>query len=620
MMECGGNITLHLKGDVPPELTKRGVPSKKKSSSRPQVISAITSKPRTTKISELRWEILSLYNVACSFHNKYVVKLRNDEHNEFTLDDGETTIGELGLNSDEKLTVVISFIGEPVPAVAPSSRPRRQAAEDAKAMIPLAVKNEEKRRRAERRENNKRRDKKIKCSRKDGSSFLGMGVRLKDGKKIGRHITPGGKALKVGGVFPGIGRDLAESTPVLPEERSMVVSVKKSDVIETLLNEVAQKNPGLNELFKREQEVERNENKAISRIVAVSDGNYELELLQSGSKVGDGYLLGGRTDANSEDQYGRYHDRSKPLIRAYFGNKMEGRMTYDEIVELLPYNVVKDLIEYTHSHLLDSEGDVTEILLRPLTVAKTPSYFWSLVHHSANSSNETLTSVECMLKSMQPELDWSHLERGGRSRTLSEKAKENLRQKKLEAQEDVYEKKVVSRDASDMNWDLVTPCDEDWEGLADCIDSEELVDEIILSILASESGPQCKNPRQLANADPNALFEKLKNGCNKQKIEPPDIASIKQWVDAAQEVALFQIMLEILDEDENVLRGLHSIGAASPWDLTCYEEESDYLAEILVEMEALEEDDKDTVLKFTWRAQRALTVCPWLGDFSSLTG
>jgi hypothetical protein len=150
-----------------------------------------------------------------------------------------------------------------------------------------------------------------------------------------------------------------------------------------------------------------------------------------------------------------------------------------------------------------------------------------------------------MLKSMQPELDWSHLERGGRSRTLSEKAKENRRQE-LEAQGDVYEKKVVSRDASDMDWDLVTPSYEDREGLADCIDSEELVDEII-SILASESGPQCKNPRQLANADPYALFEKLKNGCNKKKIVPPEIASIERWVDAAQEVALFQIMLEILE-------------------------------------------------------------------------
>ena len=48
-------------------------------------------------------------------------------------------------------------------------------------------------------------------------------------------------------------------------------------------------------------------------------------------------------------------------------------MMRTERVELLPYDVVKDLIGYTHSHLLDSKGDGMEILLRPLSVAKTPS-------------------------------------------------------------------------------------------------------------------------------------------------------------------------------------------------------------------------------------------------------
>ena len=80
-----------------------------------------------------------------------------------------------------------------------------------------------------------------------------------------------------------------------------------------------------------------------------------------------------------------------------------------------------------------------------------------------------------------------------------------------------------------------------------------------------------------------------------------------------------EIMLEIVDGDEEVLRCLHSIGAASPWDLTCYEEESDFLAGKMVEM-GLAEEDKAVVLSWIWRAQRALTVCPWLGDFSSLTG
>ncbi len=77
-----------------------------------------------------------------------------------------------------------------------------------------------------------------------------------------------------------------------------------------------------------------------------------------------------------------------------------------------------------------------------------------------------------------------------------------------------------------------------------------------------------------------------------------------------------EIMLEIVDDDEEVLRCLHRIGAASPWDLTCYEEESDFLAGKELEM-GLEEVYK--VLEISWirRGQRALTVCPWLIDFSS---
>ena len=56
-----------------------------------------------------------------------------------------------------------------------------------------------------------------------------------------------------------------------------------------------------------------------------------------------------------------------------------------------------------------------------------------------------------------------------------------------------------------------------------------------------------------------------------------------------------EIMLEIVDGDEEVLKCLHSIGAASPWDLTCYEEESDFLAGKMVEM-GMAEEYKEVVL------------------------
>ncbi len=193
---------------------------------------------------------------------------------------------------------------------------------------------------------------------------------------------------------------------------------------------------------------------------------------------------------------------------------------------------------------------------------------------------------------------------------MSEKAKENHRQE-LEAQEYKNE-----RNASEMDWDLDTPSKEDKEGLVDCIGPGELVDEFI-SILASLSGPhKCKNPRQLTNADPEVLFANLNNKCGKKNIPPPELSSVRGWFDTAQEVAVEEIMLEIIDGDEEVLSCLHSIEAASSWDLTCYEEESDFLAGKMVEM-GLAEEDKAVVLSWIWQAQRALTVCPWLDDFSS---
>ena len=62
---------------------------------------------------------------------------------------------------------------------------------------------------------------------------------------------------------------------------------------------------------------------------------------------------------------------------------------------------------------------------------------------------------------------------------------------------------------------------DDKEGLVECIGLGELVDDFI-SILALLSEPhECKNPRQLANADPEVLFANLNNKCGKKNIPPP---------------------------------------------------------------------------------------------------
>ena len=69
MME-GGVFTLNLEGEVPPELTKKGKPSKKKSRVRPSSSKTTMKKNSTEKISKLRLEILSLFFVPYTDHDK----------------------------------------------------------------------------------------------------------------------------------------------------------------------------------------------------------------------------------------------------------------------------------------------------------------------------------------------------------------------------------------------------------------------------------------------------------------------------------------------------------------------------------------------------------------------
>ena len=58
----------------------------------------------------MRKEIVILFMVPYSEHNKYEVKLVKDEpHIEFVLN-GESALGDLGLSRHEKLSVVISPI------------------------------------------------------------------------------------------------------------------------------------------------------------------------------------------------------------------------------------------------------------------------------------------------------------------------------------------------------------------------------------------------------------------------------------------------------------------------------------------------------------------------------
>ena len=133
----------------------------------------------------------------------------------------------------------------------------------------------------------------------------------------------------------------------------MGCKIGHSDVAEILLSAITSKNDpefeGLHAQWKHQLEEERKERKALSRLMAVSTGNYDITLLSSGSKVGDGYLLGAETYETKDDRFGRSQVSRKLLIEVNFGNITEGTTKQTEVVELLSYNAVKVLVEYGHT-------------------------------------------------------------------------------------------------------------------------------------------------------------------------------------------------------------------------------------------------------------------------------
>ena len=76
----------------------------------------------------------------------------------------------------------------------------------------------------------------------------------------------------------------------------MGCKLNKSDVAKILLSAISAKNnpefEGLHAQWKYQLKEERKESKALSRLMDVSTGNYAIKVLKSGSKVGEGFLMG----------------------------------------------------------------------------------------------------------------------------------------------------------------------------------------------------------------------------------------------------------------------------------------------------------------------------------------
>ena len=204
--------------------------------------------------------------------------------------------------------------------------------------------------------------------------------------------------------------------------------------------------------------------RAAVRVSAVDAGEYALRKVRGGTVVdGGGVVLGAADDHRDDPRRSERGDDEgggvarvadddilgRTLYAVSYSKGMEGRGTYEEQVEIIGLAVLRSVLESVYK--TDPSSDDADLdmassgggennadgRLRPVLIAQlSPRAFWSLVYHCSEGSTEdrrpaatARPSVEDMLRSTLPQLDWSHLDRGGRMRALSEKARENLNQR-----------------------------------------------------------------------------------------------------------------------------------------------------------------------------------------------
>eukprot|EP00574_Skeletonema_japonicum_P004624 CAMPEP_0201723732 /NCGR_PEP_ID=MMETSP0593-20130828/7667_1 /ASSEMBLY_ACC=CAM_ASM_000672 /TAXON_ID=267983 /ORGANISM="Skeletonema japonicum, Strain CCMP2506" /LENGTH=480 /DNA_ID=CAMNT_0048214863 /DNA_START=6 /DNA_END=1448 /DNA_ORIENTATION=- len=431
------------------------------------------------------------------------------------------------------------------------------------------------------------------------------------------------------------------------------------------------------------------ESRAAVRVSAVNLGAFSFERVKGGTVVdGKGVVLGTAKDHGQSASVADDNDDNEALgLTMYmvaYSKGLEGRGNYEEQVEIISRDALKGLIEHVYN--TRSEGDEDEDdpddknsdgkeMLRPVSMAQlSPRVFWSLVYHynkaeqNVSSANAT---VETMLQSTMPHLDWSHLDRGGRRRNLSEKARENLRQEKKQAvapdasdtgedgvkaieemEESILEAVMpsIEHDDDDNNelsererraraamarfggkgntettssppaeqedaviddWELVTPSEDDIDELIECIieaKESDSYDDNDAKAWAADLVDNVRNWRGLANADGEVVLAQLNN-------HNVQVDTVERWIEAAQQRSIEEIMLEILDGDQDALDCLmNKAHSSTPKDLSFWYASPGML------LDTLSKDNDDgpciwteaDVKRWAGRAKTALSTLPWL--------
>ena len=387
--------------------------------------------------------------------------------------------------------------------------------------------------------------------------------------------------------------------------------------------------------------------RAVVRHSSIASGKVTFVKLDAGASLsaGNGASAGLSSTGYVNNATGSYTVR--------YPKGVEGIGFYEEQVHLITPLMLKAVVQAVYDDQDDDDdggGGSGREMLKPQNMALlSPRVFWSLwfQYHK----HEQCSSIEEALALLLPDLDWKFLHR--RSRQLSDKAKDNLRQnnakKETEVQvsvqnveagiqavqavelamETMYDETVANnreraaqaalsrfgngndnRNTGDKvdGWSPTTPNEVDEDELRECINecidgmSEEMCVKCI-HILINKLF--INNWRILANSVSGTISNTLKEDGVEVNLD-----SIEAWISAAQIRSVEEIMLELLDGDQDLYEVLNDeLSSATPKDLSLWAPVPGLLIE---EAETDLEVTEDNVKKYCDRAKLAVQKIEWL--------
>ena len=357
-------------------------------------------------------------------------------------------------------------------------------------------------------------------------------------------------------------------------------------------------------------------------------------------------------------QMERIQEGGKEKLRVRFEKGVQGKGLYEEIVDWIPEDVLRDVISGIYKTNQEGlRGHNLSFLSNRVLWALAFSH-WEHERKRQEEQEGVVWepfSLEEAYRKLLPGNDWSFLRR--RKEKLSAKAMENIRQQEAEKRNEPAEdleaeaeaiqevenameglhrfdrnqraeqianaavarqqrqlmlQSTQSQSSEEQTWSLETPSDFDEDELLQCIAASTETTEVSNNsskLLANGlvEWASVHNWRELANQNPAELYS-----CMHAKDRNVDLVDVEKWVEHARLESIEEIIVEICDGNPAHVETLRDAArTGTPKDLAIWREMPDLLLEELGEA-AGDSLSLDDLTRFCDRSHRALEQFEWL--------